>query len=73
MKREAYAAARTVSPMLHAYFYWDPRIHHEAIETGAGKKLGNLTGDWSISGAKCIQRTRREHEDLVAEFVGMSR
>ena len=27
-----------------------------------------MTGGWSPSAAKCIQRTRREHEDLVSEF-----
>ena len=37
-------------------------------EAGVGKKLGNVTGGWSPSVAKCIQRTRREHEDLVSEF-----
>ena len=57
-----------LTPMLHAYLYWDPRIHHEAPEAGVGKKLGNMTGGWSPSAAKCIQRTRREHEDLVSEF-----
>src|SRR5580700_3388266 len=60
-----------LTPMLHAYLYWDPRIHHEAPEAGVGKKLGNVTGGWSPSAAKCIQRTRREHEDLLAEFESM--
>ena len=57
-----------LSPMLHAYFYWDPRIHYEATEKGAGRALGKVTGGKSVSAAKCIQRTRREHNDLVAEF-----
>jgi len=56
---------------LHAYFYWDPRIHHEAAEDGAGKRLSKMVGGWSVSAAKCIQRTRREHEDLISEFESM--
>lgn len=50
------------------YLYWDPRIHHETPDAGVGKKLSTVTAGWSPSAAKCIQRTRREHEDLVSEF-----
>ena len=57
-----------LTPMLHAYFYWDSRIHHEVAGTGAGKKPSKMTGGWSPSANKCIQSTRREHEDMVAEF-----
>lgn len=57
-----------LTPMLHAYLYWDPRIHHESPEASVGKKLGNVAGGWTPSAAKCIHRTRREHEDLVSEF-----
>ena len=32
------------------------------------KKLGKVGAGWSVSASKCIQRTRREHEDLVSEF-----
>ena len=38
-----------LTPRLHSYFCWDPRVHHEATETGAGKKLGKLTGSRSAS------------------------
>ena len=57
-----------LTPTLHAYFYWDPRIHHEATEKGAGKSMDKMSGGRSISAAKCIQRTRREHDDMVSEF-----
>jgi hypothetical protein len=57
-----------LTPTLHAYIYWDRRIHHEVAGTGAGKKLGKVIGGWSASANRCIQCTRREHEDLVAEF-----
>ena len=26
---------------------------------------------WSLSATKCIERTRREHEDLLAEFQSL--
>src|SRR6516225_1780449 len=29
---------------------------------------GQGGGSWSLSATKCIERTRREHEDLLAEF-----
>ena len=60
-------------PVLHAYFYWDPRIHHEASDDGFGKKLGKTGRSWSMSAEKCIQRTRREHEDLLSEFESIMR
>ena len=51
---------------LHFYFNWDPRIHHQSPELEWKKKMrGNSL---SMSATKCIERGRREHEDLVAEF-----
>src|SRR6266496_48957 len=51
---------------LHFYFNWDPRIHHQSPELEWKKKMrGNSL---SMSVTKCIERGRREHEDLVAEF-----
>ena len=56
-------------PLLHAYFHWNPAIHHQL----PGGALGNFTkrmgrDGFSLSVNKCIQRTRREHDDLVSEF-----
>jgi type IV secretory pathway VirB4 component len=51
---------------LNFYFIWDPRIHHQAPDLEWKKRMrGNSL---SISATKCIERSRREHEDLVAEF-----
>ncbi len=50
--------------LLHAYFVWNPRIHHELAERLQGKKRGLL----SLSVEKCVERARREHEDLLSEF-----
>ena len=50
--------------LLHAYFIWNPRIHHELAEKLQGKKRSLF----SLSVEKCIERERREHEDLLSEF-----
>jgi type IV secretory pathway VirB4 component len=54
--------------ILHAYFLWNPRIHHELAERLQGKKSRNL---FSFAVEKCIERARREHEDLLSEFVSL--
>ena len=52
--------------LLHAYFVWNPRTHHEMAEQLQGKR--NL---FSLSAEKCIQRNRQEHEDLLSEFSSL--
>jgi hypothetical protein len=54
-------------PLLHAYFHWNPVVHHER----AGNGLARAAQRFSISASKCIQRTRREHEDLLSEFTSI--
>jgi len=51
---------------LHFYFNWDPRIHHQSPDLEWKKKMRGSS--LSTSATKCIERGRREHEDLVAEF-----
>ena len=51
---------------LHFYFNWDPRIHHQSSELEWKKKMRGSS--LSMSATKCIERCRREHEDLVSEF-----
>jgi type IV secretory pathway VirB4 component len=51
---------------LHFYFIWDPRIHHQSPDLQWKKKMRGAS--FSPSTTKCIERTRREHEDLAAEF-----
>lgn len=53
-------------PLLHAYFQWDPRVHHEPPEFGPG--IGKKLKSFSLSADKCIQRVLQEHEDLISEF-----
>jgi len=51
-------------PLLHAYLIWDPRIHLQVNQAASKWKRPN----WGLSAEKCIQRERREHEQLVEEF-----
>ena len=55
--------------MLHFYFVWNPRIHHQSPEFEWKKKMRG--GSFSMSATKYIERSRREHEDLVAEFSSL--
>ena len=52
--------------ILHAYFIWNPRIHHQSPDLEWKKKMRGTSA--SLSAMKCIERTHREHEDLLAEF-----
>src|SRR5437879_1605312 len=52
--------------LLHAYFIWNPRIHHQSPDFEWKRKMRG--GSASLSATKCVDRTRREHEDLLAEF-----
>jgi TraG P-loop domain len=63
-KKEAGAYLR---PMLHIYFIWDPILHHRII----GKPLKPQGDIFSLSARKCIQRSRQEHQDLLAEFESL--
>lgn len=51
-------------PLLHAYFIWDPVEHHRFT----GKQVRTRPGRFSLSAKTCIETTRREHDDLLAEF-----
>lgn len=53
-------------PVLHAYFIWDPRIHHRAIG-----KTPKSSGRWSLSASASIERSRHDHLELLAEFESL--
>jgi hypothetical protein len=56
-------------PVLHAYFHWNPSTHHQLPGSALGSIAKRMGRDgFSLSANKCIQRTRREHEDLLSEF-----
>jgi type IV secretory pathway VirB4 component len=54
-------------PLLHAYFLWDPILHHRL----AGKPEKPRGRIFSLSAKKCIERSRGEHAELIAEFESL--
>jgi type IV secretion system protein TrbE len=61
--REKTEAGHYMRPLLHAYLIWDPAIHHRIIGKPAKRQ-----SRWNLSARTLIERSRREHEELVAEF-----
>jgi type IV secretory pathway VirB4 component len=55
---------------LHMYFIWNPDVHHESPEF-EWRKTRKKANKWSLSANKCIERTLREHQDLVSEFESL--
>jgi type IV secretion system protein TrbE len=61
------AAGFYLQHFLHLYFIWNPRIHHESPDFEWKRKMKS-SGSSSLSAKKCIERSLREHEELLAEF-----
>lgn len=54
-------------PLLNVYFIWDPVTHHRVT----GKPLKPRGNIFSLSARKSIERTSREHRELLAEFESL--
>jgi type IV secretory pathway VirB4 component len=52
--------------LLNFYVIWNPAVHHQSSDLEWKKKM--RANSWSVSATKCIERSRREHEDLLSEF-----
>jgi hypothetical protein len=63
------AAGHYMRPRLHAYFIWDPVLHRRL----AGKPLRPKGELFSLSAKRSIERSRQEHQDLLAEFESLLR
>ena len=61
------AAGFYLEHFLHLYFIWNPRIHHESPDL-EWKRTMKSGGRFSVSARKCTERSRLEHEELIAEF-----
>jgi len=55
---------------LEFYFIWNPEVHHESPDF-EWRKARTRGKAWSLSADKCIQRTLREHQDLLSEFESL--
>lgn len=55
---------------LHVYLIWNSQVHHQAPEFELRRKMRQRSS-WSLSAVKCIEKTRREHEDLLSEFESL--
>jgi hypothetical protein len=60
-------AGSYMRPILHVYFIWDPVLHHRII----GKPLKPKGDLFSLSARRCVDRSRQEHQDLLAEFESL--
>ncbi len=65
--RDKAATGHYLRPLLHAYFIWDPRLHHRV--TGKATEQRNFS--WSLSARVSVERSRKEHEELLAEFESL--
>jgi hypothetical protein len=63
------AAGHYMLPLLHAYLIWEPVLHRRL----AGKPLKPKGEIFSLSAKKSIERSRQEHQDLLAEFESLLR
>src|SRR5262245_28676773 len=59
-------AGHYLRPLLHLYFIWDPRVHHRVTGKATRRNL-----NFSLSAKASIERSRREHEELLAEFESL--
>jgi hypothetical protein len=67
--RERAANGEYQRPLVHVYFIWDPRLHHKVTGKLNKRRVWGFTGKFSARAA--IERSRQEHEELVAEFESL--
>ena len=67
MERKGRVRRLTCARYSHVYFIWEPVLHHRII----GKPLKPQGEIFSLSARKCIERSRQEHQDLLAEFESL--
>jgi len=67
MWRSRDAAGFYLQHFLHLYFIWNPRIHHQSPDFEWKRKMKS-SSSFSLSATKCVERSLREHDELIAEF-----
>ncbi len=61
------AASHYKRVILHVYFIWDPVLHRKL----SGKPLKPKGDLFSLSARRSIERSQREHSELLAEFESL--
>jgi hypothetical protein len=59
-------AGHFLRPLLHLYLIWDPELHHRVTGKSARRNLS-----LSLSAKAAIERSRRQHEEFLAEFESL--
>jgi hypothetical protein len=58
--------------MTHLYLFWDSERHHRVLAvSGKTAKRNKDGGGFSFSSRKIVQRTLKEHVDLISEFESL--
>ena len=66
------AAGEYLRRVTHLYLIWDPEQHHRVLATsGKTAKRDQYASRFSLSSRKIIQRTLKQHVDLVSEFESL--
>ncbi len=72
MWRQKESAGEYLRRMTHLYLIWDPEKHHRVLATsGKTAKRDQYGTAFGLSSRKIIQRTLKQHVDLVSEFESL--
>ena len=66
------AAGEYLRRMTHLYLIWDPERHHRVLAvSGKTAKRNQYGAGFGLSSRKIIERTLKEHMDLMSEFESL--
>jgi hypothetical protein len=68
MWREKEAAGAYLRRTAHVYLEWNPDKHHEVMAASGASPVRRKPGSMSLSTRQQIQRTLKEHLDLINEY-----
>jgi hypothetical protein len=72
MWQQKEAGGEYLRRMTHLYLIWDPGRHHRVLAvSGKTAKRNKDSGGFSLSTRKIVQRTLKEHVDLMSEFESL--
>ncbi|MGB8770606.1 MAG: hypothetical protein WCC92_13375, partial [Candidatus Korobacteraceae bacterium] len=72
MWQQKEAGGEYLRRMTHLYLIWDSERHHRVLAvSGKTAKRNKDSGGFSLSTRKIVQRTLKEHVDLISEFESL--